>query len=64
MGKEFQAKLANQRIFLVGCGALGCEYLKGLALMGAGTGKSGKIVVSIASASRCIARVIFFMKVL
>ena len=54
MGKEFQAKLANQRIFLVGCGALGCEYLKGLALMGAGTGKSGKIVVSMAQ--RCIAR--------
>jgi len=46
MGKDFQATLANQRIFLVGCGALGCEYLKGLALMGAGTGKDGKIWVT------------------
>ena len=36
LGKDFQARLANQRVFLVGCGALGCEYLKGLALMGVG----------------------------
>jgi ubiquitin-activating enzyme E1 len=46
MGKDFQARAANQRVFLVGCGALGCEYLKGLALMGVGTGKDGKIWVS------------------
>jgi len=46
MGKDFQAQLANQRVFLVGCGALGCEYLKGLALMGVGTGKDGKIWVT------------------
>eukprot|EP00573_Skeletonema_grethae_P012771 CAMPEP_0201693020 /NCGR_PEP_ID=MMETSP0578-20130828/5745_1 /ASSEMBLY_ACC=CAM_ASM_000663 /TAXON_ID=267565 /ORGANISM="Skeletonema grethea, Strain CCMP 1804" /LENGTH=1238 /DNA_ID=CAMNT_0048178481 /DNA_START=27 /DNA_END=3743 /DNA_ORIENTATION=+ len=46
MGKDFQARAANQRIFLVGCGALGCEYLKGLALMGIATGKDGKIVVT------------------
>lgn len=46
MGKDFQARLANQRIFLVGCGALGCEYLKGLALMGAGSGKDGKVWVT------------------
>jgi len=46
MGKEFQARAANQRVFLVGCGALGCEYLKGLALMGVGTGDDGKIYVT------------------
>ena len=46
MGKDFQARAANQRVFLVGCGALGCEYLKGLALMGVGTGKDGKIWVT------------------
>ncbi|KAK1745267.1 ubiquitin-activating enzyme E1 [Skeletonema marinoi] len=46
MGKDFQARAANQRVFLVGCGALGCEYLKGLALMGIATGKDGKIVVT------------------
>ena len=46
MGKDFQARAANQRVFLVGCGALGCEYLKGLALMGVGTGRDGKIYVT------------------
>ena len=25
---------SRSEVFLVGCGALGCEYLKGLALMG------------------------------
>ena len=43
MGKDFQARIAEQRVFLVMCGALGCEYLKRLALMGASTGKDGKI---------------------
>ena len=39
MGKDFQARKADQRVYFGG----GCEYLKGLALMGAGTGKDGKI---------------------
>lgn len=42
-GKSFQYKISNQKIFLVGTGALGCEYLKGLALMGVGTGSNGKV---------------------
>lgn len=42
-GKSFQHKINNQKIFLVGCGALGCEYLKGLSLMGVGTGSNGKV---------------------
>ena len=46
LGKDFQAKAANQRVFLVGCGALGCEYLKGLALMGIGTGRDGQVYVT------------------
>ena len=33
-GQEFQQKLKNLNIFMVGAGALGCEYLKNLALMG------------------------------
>jgi ubiquitin-activating enzyme E1 len=37
-GKDFQKKLTNQKWFLVGCGALGCEYLKGFSLMGIGSG--------------------------
>ena len=43
LGKDFQARASNQRVFLVGCGALGCEYLKGLALMGVGTGHDGHV---------------------
>lgn len=46
LGKDFQARAANQRVFLVGCGALGCEYLKGLALMGIGTGRDGQVYVT------------------
>eukprot|EP01044_Picomonas_judraskeda_P000417 COSAG03_NODE_18_length_21685_cov_15.938988_23_plen_762_part_00 len=46
LGKDFQAQAANQKIFLVGCGALGCEYLKGLSLMGVGVGQSGKVTVT------------------
>jgi len=47
LGKDFQQRAANQKVFLVGCGALGCEYLKGLALMGVGTNpKSGRIWVT------------------
>jgi ubiquitin-activating enzyme E1 len=44
--KDFQARISNQKVFLVGCGALGCEYLKGMSLMGVATGKSGKITVT------------------
>jgi ubiquitin-activating enzyme E1 len=46
MGKAFQAAMMEQRVFLVGCGALGCEYLKGLSLMGAATGRDGMIYVT------------------
>ena len=46
LGKDFQSRLANQKVFLVGCGALGCEYLKGVALMGVGTGKCGRVIVT------------------
>jgi len=42
-GKAFQKVLGSQRIFLVGTGALGCEYLKGLSLMGVSCGPSGLV---------------------
>eukprot|EP01084_Bolivina_argentea_P286794 492033_1 len=42
-GQAFQRKLGSQTIFLVGTGALGCEYLKGLALMGVCCGVGGKL---------------------
>jgi len=46
LGKTFQARLADQKIFLVGCGALGCEYLKGISLMGVATGSKGQVWVT------------------
>lgn len=33
-GKDVQNKLASLNIFLVGCGAIGCEYLKNFSMMG------------------------------
>jgi len=44
-GASFQQELANMKLFLVGAGALGCEYLKSLALMGVGCG-GGKVTVT------------------
>jgi len=36
-GNEIQKKLSNLNIFMIGAGALGCEYLKNFALMGIST---------------------------
>ncbi|CAE7536877.1 UBA1 [Symbiodinium sp. CCMP2592] len=46
LGSNFMESIKKQRVFLVGCGALGCEYLKGLALMGACSGADGKLIVT------------------
>eukprot|EP00437_Effrenium_voratum_P008460 CAMPEP_0181426606 /NCGR_PEP_ID=MMETSP1110-20121109/15748_1 /TAXON_ID=174948 /ORGANISM="Symbiodinium sp., Strain CCMP421" /LENGTH=1216 /DNA_ID=CAMNT_0023549803 /DNA_START=89 /DNA_END=3739 /DNA_ORIENTATION=+ len=46
MGPSFMDSIKKQRLFLVGCGALGCEYLKGLSLMGACSGPGGKLIVT------------------
>ena len=40
-GPEFQAKLARQHAFIVGCGALGNELAKNLAMIGIGNGAAG-----------------------
>eukprot|EP01054_Gregarina_sp_Poly1_P002532 Gregarina_sp_Poly_1__2531@NODE_1687_length_3535_cov_160_559689_g1109_i0_p1_GENE_NODE_1687_length_3535_cov_160_559689_g1109_i0NODE_1687_length_3535_cov_160_559689_g1109_i0_p1_ORF_typecomplete_len1058_score184_99ThiF/PF00899_21/5_1e38ThiF/PF00899_21/4_6e68UBA_e1_thiolCys/PF10585_9/2_6e57UBA_e1_thiolCys/PF10585_9/1_1e04E1_FCCH/PF16190_5/2_7e19E1_4HB/PF16191_5/6_8e18E1_4HB/PF16191_5/6_4e02E1_4HB/PF16191_5/1_7e04E1_UFD/PF09358_10/3_7e13Shikimate_DH/PF01488_20/6_2Shikimate_DH/PF01488_20/13Shikimate_DH len=45
-GHTIQERLANLNVFVVGAGALGCEYLKGLAMMGVGTGPRGLITVT------------------
>lgn len=33
-GNELEEKILNSKIFIVGCGAIGCEYLKNLVFMG------------------------------
>ena len=45
-GQNFVEKLHNCNMFLIGAGAVGCEYLKILALMGVATNKNCKVVVT------------------
>ena len=45
-GQSFFNKVSNLNVFVVGSGALGCEYLKALALMGVGTGSEGLVTVT------------------
>jgi len=45
-GRKYQRKLENQTSFLVGAGALGCEFLKNFALMGTACGPRGKLIVT------------------
>lgn len=44
-GQELQEKLYNLNIFMVGAGALGCEYIKNFGLMGISC-KRGKITIT------------------
>ena len=44
-GQEIQKKLASLNLFMIGAGALGCEFLKEFALMGIST-KEGKLIVT------------------
>lgn len=43
-GREVVSKIHNAKTFMVGAGALGCEFLKGFALMGLGAGSNGKVI--------------------
>ncbi|KAG7965159.1 hypothetical protein I3843_09G210000 [Carya illinoinensis] len=45
-GSKIQKKLEDAKIFVVGSGALGCEFLKNLALMGVSCGKQGKLTIT------------------
>ena len=42
-GAAMQEKIMNQRYFLVGAGAIGCETLKNWCMMGLGCGPEGKV---------------------
>lgn len=46
MGKNLHNQIRTTNTFLVGAGALGCEYLKMFALMGMATDEHGSIVVT------------------
>mmetsp|Transcript_49018 Transcript_49018/g.138701 ORF Transcript_49018/g.138701 Transcript_49018/m.138701 type:complete len:1126 (-) Transcript_49018:239-3616(-) len=45
-GKEFVDKLGNLKYFMVGCGALGCEFLKNFAMNGFCCGPDGHLTVT------------------
>lgn len=45
-GRRFQETLGNKRFFIVGAGAIGCEYLKNFAMMGLGAGERGEIIIT------------------
>ena len=45
-GRETQEKLGNIKTFMVGAGALGCEYAKAMALMGLACGPNGSVTVT------------------
>jgi len=44
-GREIQEKLSNLNLFMIGAGALGCEFLKDFAMMGIST-KDGLLTVT------------------
>ncbi|KAL4450533.1 hypothetical protein ABPG77_000889, partial [Micractinium sp. CCAP 211/92] len=45
-GRSLQQKMESLNIFLVGAGALGCEFLKNFALMGVACGEQGLLTVT------------------
>ncbi|RDX92800.1 Ubiquitin-activating enzyme E1 1, partial [Mucuna pruriens] len=45
-GRKLQKKLEDSKVFVVGSGALGCEFLKNLALMGVSCGNQGKLTIT------------------
>ena len=45
-GSKLQKKLEDANLFVVGSGALGCEFLKNLALMGVSCGEQGKLTLT------------------
>ena len=45
-GNSIQKQVQDLNLFLVGAGALGCEFLKIFAMMGVATAHNGKVTVT------------------
>ncbi|KAI9153966.1 hypothetical protein LWI28_019105 [Acer negundo] len=45
-GSKLQKKMEEAKVYIVGSGALGCEFLKNLALMGVSCGNQGKLTIT------------------
>ncbi|XP_019626909.1 PREDICTED: ubiquitin-like modifier-activating enzyme 6 [Branchiostoma belcheri] len=46
IGEDLLKKLASLKLFMVGCGAIGCEMLKNYALMGVASAADGMITIT------------------
>lgn len=46
LGSEFQQRMGEQKYFVVGAGAIGCELLKNFAMLGLGCSEAGKVYVT------------------
>ena len=42
-GQEIQNKIGNVKTFMIGAGALGCEFIKAFSLMGVGCTAEGSV---------------------
>jgi len=45
-GRELQAKMADQRFFIVGSGAVGSDGIKNFGMMGLATSEKGKMIIT------------------
>ena len=45
-GRSLQSQLERAKLFLVGAGALGCEFVKNFACMGVATAADGLVVLT------------------
>jgi ubiquitin-activating enzyme E1-like protein 2 len=46
LGSTTSSALAELRLFMIGCGAIGCEMIKNYALLGVATGEQGMLTVT------------------
>jgi ubiquitin-activating enzyme E1-like protein 2 len=46
LGEELLKSLSNQKLFMIGCGAIGCEMLKNYAMLGIGSGEEGGVTIT------------------
>jgi ubiquitin-activating enzyme E1-like protein 2 len=46
IGQDMIQKLADLKLFMVGCGAIGCEMLKNYAMLGVGRRPSGLVTIT------------------
>ena len=45
-GKQFQERVKESKFFVVGAGALGCEFVKNFAMLGIGCSPKGSVIIT------------------